>query len=169
VLPGARVARLDLLGTQPLADAEVLLAQVDGGAHRQAELLRRRRGGLLRAQQVAAGDVVDGLAGQAQAEPARLLVAGVVEGNVDVALEAQLAVPVGLAVADEDEVGGHGTACIVHRPRRHGWRCSASSRASGNRVTASRTRSMPRWSPRPSTRMPLRRMTAYSDRWPSVA
>jgi hypothetical protein len=51
--------------------------------------------------------MLGGLSGQALAQPSGLGVPQVVQRNVDLALKALLAVPVGFAVADEDEVG-HG-------------------------------------------------------------
>ncbi len=99
---------LDLVGPHALDQSEVLLAQLHRTDDVESELLRRRRCRLLRSQEVAADEVLDRFAREPQAQPACLLVAGVVEGNVDVALEAQLAIPVGLAVADQDEFCGHG-------------------------------------------------------------
>jgi hypothetical protein len=63
------------------------------------------RGGLLGALQVAAEQLIGGLGSQALAQPLGLRVPEVIERDVDLALETLLAVPVGLAMADEDEVG----------------------------------------------------------------
>ena len=49
--------------------------------------------------------LIGALALIALGQAAGLFVAGGVEGHVHMALEAQLAVPVGLAVADQDEFG----------------------------------------------------------------
>ena len=114
VLPGARVQALDFVSPHAFDHAEVLLAQCNGGHDLQPEYLRGRRSGLLRTHQVAADQVIDRLVGQPQPEPSGLLMAHVIEGNVDVALKAEFAVPVGFTVADQNEFGsGHRQGHIV--------------------------------------------------------
>ena len=103
--PELAVALLHLLQLQPLEHAEALLAQPGQQAHREAPgsasgaaVSRARCRSLLKSRSA-------GAAPAARPSRRRLRVAGGVQRHVDLALEAQLAVPVGLAVADDGEVG----------------------------------------------------------------
>ena len=89
----------------PSTRAETLLAQGRIGDAGQAQLLRDGMRGLPGAQQVAGIEAMRRLAGQAPGQPPRLLQADGVQAHVDVALESQFAIPVGLAVAQEDQFG----------------------------------------------------------------
>ena len=116
-LPLERMPLEDLVQRETLEHAESLLAQRRHRIGFQAEPLRRGRGGLPGALQVAAGERVDRLAGEALGEALRLRQAARVQGDVDLPLESVLQVPVGLAVADQDQFGHCGA-----RSRRAGIR-----------------------------------------------
>ena len=103
--PQVRVAGLDRGHVQALEHAEALLAQTRNQGRGGLPGRSQGRGGLLGALQVAAEQLIGGLGGQALAQPLGLRVPEVIERDVDLALETLLAVPVGFAMADEDEVG----------------------------------------------------------------
>jgi hypothetical protein len=67
-----------------------------------------RGGGLGSTLQVTAVDGGDVLVGERRRELRRLPAAVGIERDVELALDALLDVPVGLAVADDDETGGFG-------------------------------------------------------------
>ena len=119
-LPGLGVIGFHVLHTQPVHNAKVLLAQpgVCHGVQRQVgqQRLRRRLGRLPRAQQVAAHQVLhtEPLSQQPLRHAAGLLQARGVQRHIHLALKAQLAVPVGFAVADEDEFGHGGMVLCAY-------------------------------------------------------
>ena len=107
-------AKADLEATaQALDDAKALFAprvvhscvQRETGIELPRQLRHDRLRGLARAQQIAANQVLRELARDALAQAARLLQPHVVERNVHVPLETQFAVPVGFAMADQDQFG----------------------------------------------------------------
>ena len=118
-----------VLHTQPVHNTKVLLAQpgVSHGVQRQVgqQRLRRRLGRLPRAQQVAAHQVLhtEPLSQQPLRHAAGLLPARGVQRHIHLALKAQLAVPVGFAVADDGQ--------FKHRPivRPRAWRAGGKSGA----------------------------------------
>lgn len=109
--PCLRVPGLDVVHAHAIDHTKMLLAQarVGQGIERQLRQQRGQRGlrRLPRADEVAAHQVIDrqALRHQPLRQAAGLLVPGGVEGHIHLALEAQLAVPVGFAMADEDEFG----------------------------------------------------------------
>src|ERR1044072_537623 len=105
--------RGDLVAVMPLERAIGALAQTLAQLQRQAEHLGNRLRGLLRALQVAGINRIEPRAllrfiRDAARKALRLLEPGRRKRNVDVTLNALDAVPVGLAVADEQNLRGHG-------------------------------------------------------------
>ena len=109
-VPQVGMAAADGGHVQALQHAEALLApqRVDH-RHQAAGQVQRQRGAL-RALQVAAHQHVDRLTGQAVGQAVGLGQPHGIQGHVDLALKAVLAVPVGFAMANDDQFG-HG--CIV--------------------------------------------------------
>ena len=108
--PGIGVLRLNVVNPHAVNNTKILLAQtgVERAAARRRQmqtLLPDRLGGLLCADQVAADQQVSGLSGKALAQATRLLMTDSVERHIDLALKAQLTVPVGFAMTDQDEFG----------------------------------------------------------------
>ncbi|MNT37837.1 hypothetical protein D3C72_1739950 [compost metagenome] len=109
LVPCVGVLQLDVIHALAVHHAKVLLTQgavgegVDAGLREQH--LQAGRGCLPGADEVAADEVVHhgALCSQALGQAAGLFVAGGVEGHIHVALKAQLAVPGGFAVADQDQ------------------------------------------------------------------
>src|ERR671935_154073 len=99
-----RKAPLDLVPGQRLPRADVDLAQALDRRRRQTVALGDRLRGLERAQQRARIDGCDLLIRERRGELGRLLPPELVQRGVGVALEAALAVPVGLAVACEKDL-----------------------------------------------------------------
>ena len=97
--------RLDVLHPHAVDAAETLLAQRRIGDAVQPQLSGDRLCGLPSAQQVAGVQAVCLFAGQALGQPPCLLHADGIQPHVHVSLETQLAIPVGLAVAQEDQFG----------------------------------------------------------------
>ena len=105
--PQVGMALLDGAHVQPLQHAEALFAPQRLDHRLQAAHARQRFGRAAGALQVAADQHVDRLVGQAPAQPVGLFEADGIQGHVDLPLEAVLAVPVGLTVANDDQFG-HG-------------------------------------------------------------
>ncbi|MNV42274.1 hypothetical protein D3C71_1339430 [compost metagenome] len=109
LVPCVGVLQLDVIHALAVHHAKVLLTQgavgegVDAGLGEQH--LQAGRGGLLGADEVAADEVVHhgALCSQTLSQAAGLFVASGVEGYVHMALKTQLPVPVGLAVADQNQ------------------------------------------------------------------
>src|SRR5205085_1770488 len=99
---GAELGR-DLGRHATLVHAEVALAEGGTDLDIEAEPGRQRLGGLERPAQVARPDRADRLPGERLGEAPRLLTASRVERRVAPPLDPPVAVPVGLAVADEVE------------------------------------------------------------------
>jgi hypothetical protein len=121
--PQVGVAAADRRHVQAFENAETLLApqRLDQWRHQRRDTrhaalgIGHRLRGLARTLQVTDHQQVDGLAGQALAEPARLLQPQRIQGHIDLALEAVLAVPIGFTMADHDQLGH---AAIVGAARR---------------------------------------------------
>ena len=105
----------DLGPGQSLEAAEAALAQRHLGAQRQPRALGQRTRRVGGALQVAGIDGVEPFIGQRTRQPPRLLAAGGIELDVDLALDARLRVPVGLAVAHGDDAGQR---VVIQRSRR---------------------------------------------------
>jgi hypothetical protein len=119
---GLGPAGLDLLVGVAFEGAEATFAQGGVGVHRQT---RGGRDGLRRLvgpQQVAGVDRLHALFGHGRGETFGLPAAGVVEGDVELALDAGVDVPGGLAVADRQDAGD-----FVHR-------CGGAARQSSRRL-----------------------------------
>ena len=96
-----RESLLDLCRGQPLPSAEPALAKALIELDRDADAFADDLGGLARAGEVARVDPIRRLEGLR--EGTRLLAADLVERHVRVALPALVAIPVGLAVADQEQ------------------------------------------------------------------
>jgi len=92
---------------EALEDAEVPFAQLRQDFDFEAAPLGEHVGGVACAQQVAAVDGVEVVVRGVERHRQRLGAAGLVERDVDLALDAFFDVPVGFAVADEADAGGH--------------------------------------------------------------
>src|SRR5205814_10243778 len=101
-LASLRPAFLDFLPGVAFELAEVPLAQADLGDDLAAGAVGHGPRGVVGAQQVARVDGRDALFGHGLAEPPCLPAAGVVERDVELALDARVDVPRGLALADGD-------------------------------------------------------------------
>ena len=95
----------DLVPREPLARADVDLAQVGVDDDRHAEAGAHDLGRVACAAQVARIDRVDAFGRELLGERLRLLASARVERHVGVTLPAVLGVPVGLAVANEKQRG----------------------------------------------------------------
>ena len=103
-------ALLDLGKSEAFEAAEATLAQTGLGAQMQARTAGHHARSLAGAGQIAGVDRVQALAGQGLRQPLRLPAAGLVQFDVELALDAGGHVPRGLAVANGDDarrlVGG---------------------------------------------------------------
>jgi 3-oxoacyl-[acyl-carrier protein] reductase len=97
-----RESLFDLDPRQPRPRTDIDLAESAIGDDRHPVRLGHERRGLVRSAEVARVDRVEWFTGEGARELSRLLAAPLVERWIGVALEAPLAVPVGLAVADEE-------------------------------------------------------------------
>ncbi|MCY1546180.1 hypothetical protein D9M68_821640 [compost metagenome] len=88
-----------------LQRAVAAFAQARVGAYLQPQRLGQRRRGFHGPRQVAGIHRVDRLAGQRGGQRARLGAAGLVQRNIELALQPALPVPGRLAMADYDQVG----------------------------------------------------------------
>ncbi len=103
-LPLLRVAQAQRGAVQAFEHPEGLLAPGGVGGQRQPALRRQGLGGLAGTLQVAADQQVDRLVGQPRGQPGGLGASDRVQRHVDMALDAQLAVVVGLGVADQEQL-----------------------------------------------------------------
>ena len=107
--PQLWVLCLNFEGAQAIENAKVLFAQASSGLAGAGQGAGQRLCGLSRAQQVAAVQM-EGLrpvgALQMVTHALRLLVADVVQRNVDLPLKAQGPVPVGFSMANQQQFGG---------------------------------------------------------------
>ena len=171
-----RPALLDLGVGLAFEDAEAALAQAGVGDHAQAAVRGRPPARWPRALQVARVDGRDARVGDGAGESPRLPVAGVVERDVELALDARGDVPGRLAVADRQ----HARDLIGHRARlstpqtmsaRAAWQrriISSSGQARWRSVTASRGGSgCPARRPRPRRRGAPARPRPRPPRWPA--
>ena len=95
---------LDLVDAHAVDQTEILLTKNRIGDHGEHQLAARGLGGLTGPQQVAGIDPADGFAGQPLCNASGLLQAGGVQAHVAVALEPQLAIPFGFAMANQDQI-----------------------------------------------------------------
>lgn len=117
ITPGPPVrlgkALADLGVEKPFPRAEVLLAERGQYLDLEPVLLGNCLCGLSRTGEIARVDRVEALAAELGGELPRLGLAGRVQGAVAVALDAALDVPVGLAMADEEDLGHGYTLAVV--------------------------------------------------------
>ena len=97
---------VDLVEGLALEETEAALAQALLGHHRDAGDLGNGLRRLVGTAQVTGVDRADLLACQGFADAAGLPTAGVVQADVELALDASIQVPGGLAVAHGDDAGG---------------------------------------------------------------
>src|SRR5829696_1836322 len=102
---------LDLVACQPLPAPDVDLAELAERRHRDLEPLAQDLRRLARAHEVARVDRVGDRPGELRRELACLRSTGLVQRWVGVPLEPKLRVPVGLAVAHDQQLG-HGTTLV---------------------------------------------------------
>jgi len=99
--------RLAFCRGKALEDAEMPFAQLRQDFDVEATPCSEHLGGVARAHQVAAVDGVEVMVRGVERHRQRLGAAGLVERDVGLALDALVDVPVGFAVADEADAGGH--------------------------------------------------------------